>query len=442
MAPGTAPAAARDRVGADAPAETSSSPRGAASSSSSPRSARRSSSSRTCTGPTRRCSRSSRTWRTRPAAVPLLVLGTTRPELFDRRPAFPGSGDAPSASTSDRCSADAAEDLARRCSMASSWPTRSASRSSTAPAGNPLFVEEFIRLLRDRDLLVASDGRLDLREGAALPVPDSIQALLAARLDALPAEAKSVLTDAAVVGKVFWGGAVRRIGERETRPTSPAARPARGPRVHPGRAALVDGRRDASTRSGTSSSATSRTRPCRGRLARHGTSPRPGGSRSGPADRVEDVADVLAHHYSTALDLARAVGDDAGAAALEAPALPVPADGGRTRGRARRRRPRSAVLERALALAPAGHPERPAVLRRYGQALGASGRSKEAVLAYEEALEGFRAVDDGRGHGRRPGQAVVHVARPRRRSRLDLRVGGRRAARATRAVVAAGRRAV
>ena len=53
-------------------------------------------------------------------------------------------------------------------------------------AGNPLFAEEFVRLLRDRDLLVAVDGSLALRAGAELPFPDSIQALLAARLDTLP----------------------------------------------------------------------------------------------------------------------------------------------------------------------------------------------------------------------------------------------------------------
>ena len=111
-------------------------------------------------------------------------------------------------------------------------------------------------------------------------------------------------------------------------------------------------------------------------------------------DRVEDLADVLAHHYSTALDLARAVGDDAGAAAVEPLALRFLLMAGE---RAVELDVESAlaVLERALALAPAGHPERPAALRRYGQALGASGRSNEAVLAYEEAIEGFRAVDDG-----------------------------------------------
>ena len=44
--------------------------------------------SRTCTGPTRRCSRSSSTWPTAPRACPLLVVGTARPELYERHPDY------------------------------------------------------------------------------------------------------------------------------------------------------------------------------------------------------------------------------------------------------------------------------------------------------------------------------------------------------------------
>ena len=72
--------------------------------------------------------------------------------------------------------------------------------------------------------------------------------------------------------------------------------------------------------------------------------------------RIEDVADVLAHHYSTALDLARATGDDAQSTALQA-RLPVPV----ARRRARELDVPLALglLERAIALTPEGHPDRP-----------------------------------------------------------------------------------
>jgi tetratricopeptide (TPR) repeat protein len=61
--------------------------------------------------------------------------------------------------------------------------------------GNPLFVEETVRMLAD-----GADG--------GMPIPDTVQALIAARIDGLPPDAKSVLQRAAVIGRVFWRGAV------------------------------------------------------------------------------------------------------------------------------------------------------------------------------------------------------------------------------------------
>src|SRR4029453_17657695 len=81
--------------------------------------------------------------------------------------------------------------------------------------GNPLYAEELVRLLRDRDLVVKTGQSWELRPGADVPFPDSILALLAARLDTLTPEVKSILADAAVVGKVFWAGAIARMGDRD-----------------------------------------------------------------------------------------------------------------------------------------------------------------------------------------------------------------------------------
>ena len=49
---------------------------------------------------------------------------------------------------------------------------------------------------------------------AGLRLPESVQGIIAARLDALPIEEKLLLQDAAVVGKVFWPAAVAAIGGR------------------------------------------------------------------------------------------------------------------------------------------------------------------------------------------------------------------------------------
>ena len=68
---------------------------------------------------------------------------------------------------------------------------------------------------KDKDLLVKKGASWELREGAEVPFPDSVQALIAARLDTLSADTKSMLADAAVIGKVFWAGAIAQMGERD-----------------------------------------------------------------------------------------------------------------------------------------------------------------------------------------------------------------------------------
>ena len=49
--------------------------------------------------------------------------------------------------------------------------------------------------------------------GSTVPVPRSLESLVAARLDALPPELKALVHDAAVLGKVFWPGAVAAVAE-------------------------------------------------------------------------------------------------------------------------------------------------------------------------------------------------------------------------------------
>ncbi len=65
--------------------------------------------------------------------------------------------------------------------------------------GNPLFVEETIRMLLEQD------GARTQR------IPDTLQALIAARIDGLPREQRVVLQRAAVIGRIFWSGAIAHI---------------------------------------------------------------------------------------------------------------------------------------------------------------------------------------------------------------------------------------
>jgi hypothetical protein len=146
-------------------------------------------------------------------AVPMLVLGTARPELTERRPDFPETGANAVQIDLQPLAGGATEDLLRMLLDAQAIAPSLLDAVLERTAGNPLFAEEFVRLLRDRDLLVEADGAISLHPGAELPVPESIQSLLAARIDALPPAWKSILADGAVIGKVFWAGAVAAMGE-------------------------------------------------------------------------------------------------------------------------------------------------------------------------------------------------------------------------------------
>ena len=85
-----------------------------------------------------------------------------------------------------------------------------------ATGGNPLFLEEMLRMLVEDGVLVERDGRLEpLAAVESLRVPETVQAMLAARLDRLDEDELSVLQRAAVIGQVFWWGAVADLSPPE-----------------------------------------------------------------------------------------------------------------------------------------------------------------------------------------------------------------------------------
>jgi class 3 adenylate cyclase/tetratricopeptide (TPR) repeat protein len=326
------------------------------------------------------------------AAGPMFILATTRPELLDRRPTFPGQGSGAAQLVLKPLSTDAAALL-----LTSLLETAAIAPALLDPileraAGNPLFAEEFVRLLRDQDLLVASDGAIELRPNAQLPVPESIQALLAARIDALPASWKSMLSDAAVIGKVFWAGAIEVMGNRPTREVAEALGGLAKRELvrHQPRSSMA-GEDEYAFWHVLARDVAYAGLPRAARARRHVAAAQ--WIESKAPDRLEDVADFLAHHYATALDLNRAVGAPEQANELEGPAFrflslagerAMDLDGVAALG----------SLERALALAPADHPERPAAVYRYGIALDHQGRHAESAKAFEEASALFRQRGD------------------------------------------------
>src|SRR5256884_4780533 len=100
--------------------------------------------------------------------------------------------------------------------------------------GNPLFLEEIIRRLVDGGMLVRQGS--DWRVTGTLPatLPDSVLAMLGARIDALAPAHKRALQEAAVIGRVFWEEPVRRATSEPRLMPSPPRPQAKGPGpVHP-----------------------------------------------------------------------------------------------------------------------------------------------------------------------------------------------------------------
>ena len=133
-------------------------------------------------------------------------------------------------------------------------------------------------------------------------------------------------------------------------------------------------------------------------------------------ERVQDLADMLAYHYTTALELARAAHTER-ASELEAPALRFLLLAGE-RALGLDTTTAIARLERALSLAPEGHPERAEALSRFGEAAFQGGRLAEASNALEEAVALFSARGDLPEAARAMG-TLGGVAIPPRGSAMD-----------------------
>ena len=127
--------------------------------------------------------------------LPVLILTLARPELLDARPAWGGGLPAYSAMPLSPLSSAEAEQLAQ---LRLGQSMEAASKLADTAGGNPLFIEQLAATMAESS---AAGGSM----------PTTIRGILAARLDALPAEERALLLDAAVVGKTFWRGALERI---------------------------------------------------------------------------------------------------------------------------------------------------------------------------------------------------------------------------------------
>src|SRR6266540_3179241 len=315
-----------------------------------------------------------------PAAgsAPLLVIVTARPELAERRPRL--GGRQRSAGTTIRLEplsdADTAALLAALLDHHGLAPEVGPELLARA-GGNPLFAEEYVRMVRDRGASLRAPG------GGTLPVPETVHGIVATRLDALPAAEKAVLQDAAVLGPAGWVGALAEIGGRD-----PADLHARLLRLEARELLQLDLRAAAAGHAGyafrhvvvrdVAYNQILRAERMDKHLAAAVWLERVG------ADRAGERADLLAYHYRSALELSHAVGEQI--AGLEELARAALRDAGDRAAELGLYAGAARSYADALQLCPSDDPERAELLLGELAFLGGRGGERAAHLERARGL--------------------------------------------------------
>jgi tetratricopeptide (TPR) repeat protein len=228
--------------------------------------------------------------------LPLLVVCSARPELLTRRRDW--GGGKPNATTLSLAPLSD-EETARLIGAVLNKPLLDAEQQQALlvrAGGNPLFAEQYAQMLAERG------------SAADLRLPETVQGIISARLDALPMSDKQLLQDAAVIGKVFWPGAIAAIDGHTDAPTVLAALHGLERRqfVRRERRSSVAGESQYAFVHVLLRDAAYAQMPRPVRVEKHVRAARWIESLAGAGDTVE----MLAHHYLNALELARASGVD------------------------------------------------------------------------------------------------------------------------------------
>jgi class 3 adenylate cyclase/tetratricopeptide (TPR) repeat protein len=142
---------------------------------------------------------------------PLLVVGTARPDLVEAHSGFGGGSEDFSTLSLRPLSDSHSNELLEGILTFADIPRHLAAEILGKAEGNPFFLEEIVRRLIEEGTFVHEGGRWRSSAGIMYtPLPDSLLALLSARIDAIPEKEKRVLQEAAVVGRVFWAEPLRR----------------------------------------------------------------------------------------------------------------------------------------------------------------------------------------------------------------------------------------
>jgi class 3 adenylate cyclase/tetratricopeptide (TPR) repeat protein len=302
--------------------------------------------------------------------VPLLIVGTARPELLDRRPGW-GGGKRNAFTLSIGALSDEETAVLLQRLLDRAVLDADAQRAVLQRAeGNPLYAEEYARMLAEH-------------EGGDLPLPETVQGLIAARIDALAPEEKSLLQDASVIGKVFWPGVLTGAEDRILHALE------RKEFIRRDRRSSMAGETQYAFLHALVRDVAYGQIPRAERAGKHHRAAEWLTSLAG--DRAEDHAEMLAHHYREALTLGEAAGLDT--TALRDPARKAFADAAERAFSLNAGQTALDFARAALELTDPDSPERPAL-----ELLGAYGSrlvdSEEVPELLDSAIEGFLAQND------------------------------------------------
>jgi len=130
--------------------------------------------------------------------APLLLIALARPELLDLRPTWGGGRVRATTLELEPLQAEESAELVAALTSQLDLPF-DVDAVLAKTEGNPLFVEEMVRMLAER------------RTGGGERIPDTLQALIAARIDRLPSAPRLALQRASVMGRIFMAGALAHI---------------------------------------------------------------------------------------------------------------------------------------------------------------------------------------------------------------------------------------
>jgi class 3 adenylate cyclase len=145
---------------------------------------------------------------------PILFVCPARPQLTDARPTWGGGRRNFSSVGLSPLGEDAAAELVAHLLDVDGLRDEARLQILARAEGNPFFLEEILRQLMDEGSIVLEDGHWRARADLdRLELPDTVQGVLAARIDLLRPPEKRTLQQASVVGRIFWRGAVAALLE-------------------------------------------------------------------------------------------------------------------------------------------------------------------------------------------------------------------------------------